>query len=541
MLLTGWTPEQIKQAFAQADVARRSVQGVSKADILQGMLETKSVFSSAPEAIRLAPKLSEAESVIRAAAEGHPWLGGDIHSHAMAVVKSAEMLGAVNKREDFQKVMDTMLKASILSGGRVTPEMFQQQIATEGPSRYLWGQDAQMLYLTHLTQEMATGSGGARGRAGVEMKTAAQTLLQGTMNKAFANSMWNLGVLSGSPNTFASPKGSWAFETVTGPVKGADLLRTDPLAWADKYLIPALEKRYPNFRNMEPGAQAMAFNQAIQGGPAYTRSFLSEITLTNPRLNIARQAAQRASLPGAQQLTAIAGQDPVNRLNSVNAAFTSLISRIGENAVAVKVFNSALTGLLNLLNRLDQMASAFNVVTARFTSSSNEINKAAVMFSKAIGMVIDTLVTAPARFVKQTIANDAAVLNDVFKGQWDKLGKDLGQAANIKAPYSALTQFPSPLGIPHHAPVPSPVATAAPGGGVLGRLRGPASVHPQNTTVQADIHVTLDGKEIAKHTAPIVVKQTGKQLVKAQRTMSYAGSRAGGSYTDGVHNAGGNQ
>jgi hypothetical protein len=528
MSMTGWTPDQKSRAVDLANNLRKQYPGIGVNETLRGLIESKSIFSSQEEALNKAPMMAFAEEIIRASKEVAPHLQGHVQQHAGAMVKSAEMLGAINDPKRFKDVIEQMLKASILSGGRVTPEMFQQQIATAGPSRYLWGTDALMLMLTHLNQEMAvSGIGiGARGRAGVEMKTAAQTLMQGTMNKAFAVSLGSLGLLT---EPLKKGKGEYALDVPVGQVKDIELLRNNPIAWGEKVLIPALEKRYPGFRTMDAGMQAQAFNTAIKGGPAYTRAFLSELALSGPRATLVRQSEQRSMLPGLETQQSLAQKDPANRLKAINEAWDSMRIKLSQNVIAIQTFNKALSMMLRIMNSLDRMADSFNSFSKRLSSSSNDINRA----FGAIGKVIEGFVKSIYQIAKGIPALVGS-LSKIVSPTLPMLGGNLPgadffskEAAAIKeATGNAIKQFNNmkeAAGTMDHAlavaanrasghkttPVPAPT-----GGGVFNTRRGSAPSGGVTINFNAPV-TTQDPKHLANVLGDAMDKRNKQNGIKA--------------------------
>jgi hypothetical protein len=504
MRMTGFTDKQIEEAEKKAGDVRRQFPGVSKLESMRGMIETKAVFANAGDAIKHADRIAEANLVMRAASEKAPSLSKDPQQHAMSIVKTAEMLGAVSKREDFQKVLDAVMKANILSGGRVSPEMIQQQVATEGPGRYLMSLNSNLLLLTHLTQEMATGTGGGRGRAGSAMATTIQSLIGGTMNKGFAKSLSNLGLLP----TMTGKSGDLNLPVMTKQILGADLFAKDPMAWAAKYFIPSLEKKYPGFTKMNQQDQAMAFNQAISGAPKLAKTVLSEITLSNPRANILRQQAQRESLPGAATSVKQAELDPTNRLRTVNTAWENLLLTMGKNQEAINLGSGTLRQTTRVIDAAARIMGQFNAVTHRLAGSSNSLHKAFAMIGKDIEMLIKTLygavkwvINSPNMIgggIGNAIAGATQIGQSVFNGGQGRLATHSAVGRKDWAADFRATMPP------------------------------PGDVHIHN-------HFEVDGKTLHKESAKYTINELRKSGLKSNQSSSLPG----GSYAPSSLNHGG--
>lgn len=422
MTLTGWGQGDISRAEAEASNIRKTVPGISKLEVLKGMLETKSLFGSTGAAVGHARELAEAELIMRAVGESSG-LKGDPKEHARAMVKSAEMLGMVSKRNDFHSTLGSLINASVLSGGRVTPEMLQQQLGTEGSARYLMDPMANLLYLTHFAQETATGKGGGRGKAGVIMSTALQTLMGGTMSKAAAQSLANIGLLD--TELKAGKKGDLALSVISGPVKDAQLLRNDPLGWAAKDIIPQIKKQYPQWDALSEQNQALVFSKMFQGLPKNTRTFLSEITLSNTRSNIQRQIDQRHGLPTGQDRFSQAINDPANRMKAVSASWENLLVELGKNKLAATLASGALKGLTRFIDGLTRIAMTFNKFSDRVSHSSNTLNRA----FGAVGHTMEALV----KVIWGVVSRLASIIGQSV-GMINSIGKAGGLMGAISNP-----------------------------------------------------------------------------------------------------------
>jgi hypothetical protein len=377
MGMTGFTPQQVSNAPGLTNDIRRRYPGISQADAMQMLIESKAVFGNAGVAQQNLDKVAEAELVMRAMqAQGH-MKGASARSHAMALIKSAEMQGAISDPRIFNQVLGQMLNANIVSGGRLTPEIIQQQLATEGSARYELSPTANMNMLMHFAQETAVNKGSGRGKAGVILKTAMQSLLAGVRSKTFTETLMGMGLIN---------------NTGRGPIMGADILRNDPIAWAEHIAIPKIEKFYPAYHQMSMQQQKAVLDRTILGGaPVNTATFLSEVLLDSPRATMKRQIGQRQQLPDAEHRLASAKQDPANKIDSMAAAWAHLMTVVGQNKF-LTMLGSKLPGLIvRFIDALSRMMEQFNTLTSRLMSSSNSIHKVVSAISHGLEGVVKGL------------------------------------------------------------------------------------------------------------------------------------------------------
>lgn len=330
----GRTPAEM----AMIEAAARKVVGTqptaSMLDAMKVVSETTTAFGSVEHAVSNLPFMMQAMSVLKAAGGEHIHGGaGDV---GRALAKTFEE--RQTRPEDFEAEAKAMIPAMVVSGGTFNPEQlysFAQQAKSALPS-------LSMRFLSRIAPSLIGAQGG--DRAGTALN-AFESVISGKANdKKQAQEWLGLGLLDPSKVIM---KGGQATSWKSGAVKDTFLAMTDPLAWSEKYLIPALQKQGVDTGNREAVKQVLDTMFRNQNANV----FASEIT----------QAASRARLHKDEGLINEAGNfDDIYARNMEDfgvaaGAFKSAIGNLAASATA-PLMRTASISITRLAGALNEMA-----------------------------------------------------------------------------------------------------------------------------------------------------------------------------------------
>ncbi len=330
----GRTPEEVRQI---EEASRATIANTPTASIVESMkvvAETTAAFGSVHHAIDNLPFMMKAMSVLMTA--GGDNIHGDAASVGQAFAKTFEE--RQTRPEDFEKEAKAMIPAMVATGGMFNPEqlyMFAQQAKSALPS-------LSMRFLSKIAPSLIGAQGGERAGTGLN---AFESVISGKANdKKQAQEWLSLGLLD--PKGVIMKNGqatSWR----SGAVTDTKLAMTDPLGWAEKYLIPALKKKGVDTEDRE--AVKMVLDTMFRN--QNSNMFASEIT----------QAASRARLHKDEDLFSKTGEfDEIYKRNlqDFGVASGALKEALGNLAAAATapMMHVAANGLVFLASRLNQLA-----------------------------------------------------------------------------------------------------------------------------------------------------------------------------------------
>lgn len=199
------------------------------------------------EALDFLPDMMRLQTILQATGGPNARLKTD---QTQPIMRALEQLGLIGtgRDDDARKVIEGMTRASIATGGRVTPAQMFQTMLYARSAKYGWASDEALKdpngfmynYLPHLMQEYASpgggaGGGGLRGPGNALMTMFARigagnyTLKNGGLNKQ-GRALDDIGLVE------QDKEGNWR-------AKGSDLAAKNPYEWVQQYLAPALKSK----------------------------------------------------------------------------------------------------------------------------------------------------------------------------------------------------------------------------------------------------------------------------------------------------------
>lgn len=259
---------------------------------------------------------------------------GDVSAEFETLVKGLEIKGVAQHRDEFVKYMDGMAKALNIFGEQVTPSQYYQLFKFgRGSTRGLSDE-----YMLSVAPTLAAELGGSS--AGVGGQAFYQAIIGRRLKATALKELETLGLLDESKverDKKGQPKHVGA-----GGIVGADLARSNPYAWVNEVLLPALARKGVTDPNTIGDHIATIFSNSLA-------QQLVSILATQQR----RIEKDRNNLGNAQGLVAAdeyLARDPGTALS----AFTSQLENLLANASSplMPAATAALRGLADALGSL---------------------------------------------------------------------------------------------------------------------------------------------------------------------------------------------
>jgi hypothetical protein len=236
MRMAGRTSMEMARAVAQANKTMRDLPTSTLNDNLKVMNETTLAFGSFTHAAENLTFVQKMSTMLDNMLGDH---AGDKGENAKYLIRAMEMRGmgtAEHKgfdRRRFQSESGKLYQAMIASGGTVNPQEFFGYMQQANP--YMKAMSTRFLY--RIAPSLMQEYGG--DRAGTMQNTWTGTILGKAKNKISTEAWMKLGLLDPKQVVYnkVGPVG-WK----AGAIKGTNLALSDPLAWTESFLKPALKK-----------------------------------------------------------------------------------------------------------------------------------------------------------------------------------------------------------------------------------------------------------------------------------------------------------
>lgn len=231
MKIQGMDVREIQTAMSKSMEVTGQVMTTTLSENLKHARELRYAFGGTDDALKYLEVVSKANSVLNSVKGG----GGD---QVWELVKALEQKGLTANPDEFMSYVNTMTKAVVATGGKVTPAQFMGTFKYGRTAMLGWDENFVGNYLPRLIQSMTAGGGGGTGGPGNALMSAFAKVVQGQMPKTAAEEFNRLGLTEGGLKHI---KGSSQTQIVGGIV-GRDLFQANPYEWVQKVLMPSLAK-----------------------------------------------------------------------------------------------------------------------------------------------------------------------------------------------------------------------------------------------------------------------------------------------------------
>jgi hypothetical protein len=343
----GRTAKEMSEAIRAAHRTAFEVPTSTWTDNLKTFNETVMAFGSVAHATENMPFVQKMNAMFNnALGDGH---GLDKES-GYSLIKALEMRGMGTKSHPgfdsarFRKEASFFAQASIASGGKVSPEELFN--FTKKASPFVQGLSDRFMW--RIAPTLVQESGG--DIAGTQLSTWMGTILGKAKNKISTEAWMKLGLLDPKQVVYnkVGPVG-WR----PGAIKGTDLAMSDPLAWSEKVLLPALRAHGIDTGNV------LSMQKALMPLFRDRNSNRMEVALASAQTNANLHKDERliGKVPGVESgYAAMLENDPLAAGKALRAAGTNLKTALG-NALYTA---GAVSAINNLARGINWMAEAFD-------------------------------------------------------------------------------------------------------------------------------------------------------------------------------------
>lgn len=300
MNMAGLKQKELADAIGDAWKNTGTVITTTATENLRSLLDLRNVLGNMDEARMALPVVSRIQAVLASSSEGQ--ISGNSKDLAYSMAKALDIIGAAQNKQSFERQAEMMSKVIIATQGRVTPEAFKSTFQYARQARYRLSDEFKYEILPSLIQENAAGGGGGGGSRGVGPMLAAfyRMTNQGFINKKSLPELQSLGLVSSRTALKTTTEG-----TTVGAMTGADLAASNPFAWVQTVLMPALRRKYGNMSK----DQMMAHVGELTRGNQLAASLIGEFAYKP--VNFQRdQANIRGTMSTADAYKAALGHDP---------------------------------------------------------------------------------------------------------------------------------------------------------------------------------------------------------------------------------------
>lgn len=367
MRMAGVSNLEIARATAQAYETSARVQTTSVAENLKHLRELRYAFGDLGKAQSALMSVEKSSTILRAL---NPAAGDQVWELA----KALESRGETRDVNAFAKVLDEMTKVSIASGGKVTPQMYFQNLKYGRSAALGWDDAFIGGAFPRLMQELGSGGGGSAGNA---LMSAFRAVGSGQTTKTAAQEFakLGLGVMTAIPGSASaqldhvpgfSTRSKNGFDHFRhhsgrldhtrggavrlGNVVGSDLFISNPYEWVQQVLVPALLRN--NFNT--PQAMQLEISRMFSNrtaADAMTKFALQGRALLGANSQFEKDIRlQRGSMNLESAYNQLIQHDWETNLQAFSKQFDSLLQTLGSAVVPtatgyLRQVTDALTGL----------------------------------------------------------------------------------------------------------------------------------------------------------------------------------------------------
>lgn len=307
MAVGGMKPAEIAEATEKATSMR--VLGMSSADNMRAIAELRMVFGSTAHAIEHVGTVQRAAASLKAI---NPNM--DAESEAYNLARSLELKGVSNDPKHFLRLQNMMVQAINASHGKITGSDFMGFTSRAGTGTTSTLSDFFYTRIApSLIQEMHPET------AGRALSTLRRQLLGGHMQLQSAAEWMNLGLVD--RNKVAFDKIGHVKKIKPGAIIDNELFSTDPYAWIQAYLAPALKRKGIT------SDEKIAAEMATLFSDRYAENMATILLKQKARLE--KDATLAEGGAGIDAIDKLRESDPLASARDLGAAVNSLLSAFG--------------------------------------------------------------------------------------------------------------------------------------------------------------------------------------------------------------------
>lgn len=285
--LTAGEIDRIRQASTGLS---RNIGTVSELEGMKGIMDLRSIFGAShlKMAIDAAPYIAKTQGIL-----GQMGVK-DSEAMSFELAKSLELLGHGKSVQDFVTHLDLMTKGMQAFHAKILPKDWLSTVTYLRASKYGFSDEFMFKYLPSLMLEYkGSAGGGARGPGNALMSLVAN-IVNGQLSQKSFREFERLGMID--PSKVHHIKGHGLTAGV-GAVRGWELAQSNPIQWAQQFVLPAMAKAGLT-------TQAQMLQEAAYLAPNRTsQDMLAQFMLQAWKLERDKENIQRATgLAGFEKL-----------------------------------------------------------------------------------------------------------------------------------------------------------------------------------------------------------------------------------------------
>ena len=315
MNMAGLSHAQQVQAIGAAWKNTGTVITTTATENLKSLLDLRNVLGDLGEAEMALPIVTRIQAVLASSTEGR--VSSNAKDLAFGMAKALDVIGAARDPKTFQTQAELMAKVITATQGRVTPDQFLSVFRYARQAKF--GLNNEFLYeiLPALMLENAGSGGGGGGSRGVGPMLSAFYRLtnQGFVNKKSIPLLEQLGLIK--PNSALSTTSTGS---MVNALAGHELAATNPFAWVQTVLLPAIHRVYG--QNLSRERLQQVINDVFRGNQLGANLAL-EFAL-KPQNFLRDQKIIRGTMGSQDAYNAALTQDPGTAQKALDAQWENL-------------------------------------------------------------------------------------------------------------------------------------------------------------------------------------------------------------------------
>lgn len=346
MNMAGLTHIEQVQAIGDAWKNTHTVITTTATENLKSILDLRNVLTEDRHgkaagtldlALQMLPVVSRIQAVLAASTEGR--VSGHAQDLAFGMAKALDVVGAASDPKTFETQANMMAKVITATQGRVTPDQFLSVFRYARQAKFALSNEFAYEILPSLMLENAGSGGGGGGSRGVGPMLSAFYRLtnQGFVNKKSIPLLEQLGLIKSGSALSTSTTG-----TMVNALSGHELAATNPFAWVQTVLLPAIHRVYG--ANMSREKLQEVINGVFRGNQLGANLAL-EFAL-KPNNFLRDQGIIRGAMMPQDAFQAALSQDPGTAQKALDAQWENL--KVSLMMGLVPVLIPLLTKLANV-------------------------------------------------------------------------------------------------------------------------------------------------------------------------------------------------
>lgn len=317
MNIAGMQHAEIQKSIAAAWSTTRGVPTTTASGNLQSIRDLRATLGTTDEAVNFLPTAAKMAYILANTKGGK---NVNPETQVAAAGRALDIRNATTDPTRLAREADLMTKAIVGSGGQLTAVDFNTTLRLARSVGKGWNEDFTYRVLPSLMQELKSGNGsGSGGGPAAGLVSASQAIVAGRLTNRSLQEFMRLGLIDPEKvlrTTTGNVKG-----VSKGGVVGSDLFQSNPYAWAQTILLPAMRSAGIN----DPKAMRASLEYLF--GNRTAAGVMSTLLLENRQIQ--RDRGMFMSAKGLGSYESLMKNDPVAAEAAARAQWTNTMTVLG--------------------------------------------------------------------------------------------------------------------------------------------------------------------------------------------------------------------